>query len=135
MPRSLPALLRAHRVGAKAAHAGFDWPGLEGPLDKVEEEFRELRRALETGDRGAASGELGDLLFALVNVARKLELDPEQALLSTVDRFVRRFRYVERRLGKPLEEASLEEMDRLWEEAKAGTPAGSEGAPGGGGPS
>lgn len=118
VPRSLPALLRAHRVGEKAAAAGFDWPDLRGPAHKVEEEWAEFRRAAEGGDRAAAERELGDLLFAVVNVARKLGIEPEQALRGTVERFSARFRYVERQLGKPLREATLEEMDALWERAK-----------------
>lgn len=119
VPRSLPALLRAHRVGEKAAAAGFDWPDLRGPSEKVEEEWREFRQAVAGGDRAAAARELGDLLFALVNVARKLQIEPELALRGTVERFSARFRYIERHLGKPLRDASLAEMDVLWERAKA----------------
>ncbi|HEX9793546.1 MAG TPA: nucleoside triphosphate pyrophosphohydrolase [Planctomycetota bacterium] len=119
VPRSLPALLRAYRVGEKAAAAGFDWPDLAGPAEKVEEEWREFHAAAAAGDREAAAAELGDLLFAVVNVARKLEIEPELALRGTVERFSARFRFVERELGKPLREASMPEMDRLWERAKS----------------
>lgn len=118
VPRSLPALLRAYRVGEKAANAGFDWPDLAGPSAKVEEEWGEFRAAVESGDRAAAAAELGDLLFAVVNVARKLKIEPELALRGTVERFSRRFRHVEAGLGKPLADATLEEMDVLWEQAK-----------------
>lgn len=122
VPRSLPALLRAFRVGQKAANAGFDWPDLDGPLHKVEEEWAELREALAAGDRPGAEHELGDLLFAVVNVARKAGIEPELALRRTVERFQARFRYVEARLEKPLAEATLEEMDALWEESKRAHP-------------
>lgn len=118
VPRSLPALLRAYRVGQKAAAAGFDWPDLHGPAEKVDEEWGELREAIASGDQAAAAAELGDLLFAVVNVARKLGIEPELALRSTVERFQARFAYVEQNLGKPLREASLAEMDALWEQAK-----------------
>lgn len=124
VPTSLPALLRAYRVGQKAANAGFDWPDLRGPFDKVEEEWAELRAAAASGDRAAAAAELGDLLFAVVNVARKLEIEPELALRGTVERFQARFRWIERHLGKPLKEATPAELDALWEAAKrAGTGA------------
>lgn len=118
VPRSLPALLRAYRVGQKAANAGFDWPDLAGPAAKVEEEWRELQAAAAGGDRKASAAELGDLLFAVVNVARKLEIEPELALRATVERFQARFRWVEARIGKPLREASLAELNALWEQAK-----------------
>jgi len=118
VPRSLPALLRAYRVGQKAAHSGFDWPDLEGPAHKVDEEWAEFRAAAEAGDHERAGEELGDLLFAVVNVARKLKIEPELALRGTVERFSRRFRHVEKGLEKPMAEATLEEMDVLWEEAK-----------------
>jgi tetrapyrrole methylase family protein/MazG family protein len=119
VPRSLPALLRAYRVGEKASNAGFDWPDLQGPQAKVEEEWGEFQEALAEEDRERAAEELGDLLFAVVNVARKLKIEPELALRGTVERFSSRFRHVEQGLDKPLAEASLAEMDRLWEEAKS----------------
>ncbi|MDA1259948.1 MAG: nucleoside triphosphate pyrophosphohydrolase [Planctomycetota bacterium] len=119
VPRSLPALTRAWRVGQKASSAGFDWPDASGPAEKVEEEWAELKHAQASGDREAVSRELGDLLFAVVNLARKLEVEPELALRGTVERFQQRFRFVEQRIGKPLREATLAEMDALWDEAKA----------------
>lgn len=119
VPSSLPALLRAYRVGQKAANAGFDWPDLLGPAEKVEEEWAELQDAIARDDRSAAEHELGDLLFAIVNLARKLKIEPELALRGTIERFSSRFRHIERHLGKPLAEATLDEMDALWDEAKA----------------
>ncbi|RMH02634.1 MAG: nucleoside triphosphate pyrophosphohydrolase [Planctomycetota bacterium] len=118
VPATLPALLRAWRVGQKAANAGFDWPDLLGPAEKVEEEWAEFQEAVARDDREAARHELGDLLFAVVNLARKIDVEPELALRGTIERFTARFRHIERHLGKPLGEASLEEMDALWEEAK-----------------
>ncbi len=139
VPASLPALTLARRVGDKAAAAGFDWPDLSGPVHKVEEELGELAAAAESGDRTAVEDELGDLLFAVVNVARKLGVDPETALRRTVARFRERFGYVERRLGERLRGASLEELEALWQEAKrtaaAAEPTGAEGRASDGGAS
>ena len=118
VPTSMPALLRAYRVGQKASSAGFDWPDLLGPEEKIEEEWAEFREAVEEGDREHARHELGDLLFAVVNLARKMELEPELALRGTIERFSTRFQYIEKHIGKPLSEATLEEMDSLWDEAK-----------------
>lgn len=121
VPRELPALLRAYRVGEKAAGVGFDWPEAAGPLDKIEEEFAELRAEVEPGspDRDRTAAELGDLLFALVNLARHLGINPEMALRGTVDRFESRFRQVESSLGERMGQgATLEEMEAAWEAAK-----------------
>ncbi|MFQ5503206.1 MAG: nucleoside triphosphate pyrophosphohydrolase [Planctomycetota bacterium] len=122
IPKSLPALLQATRIGEKAARVGFEWPDLTGPMDKLDEELAELRHEIDRGESDASrvSAELGDLLFAAVNVARKLGVDPELALRATVGRFQDRFRHIEKRLGPRLAEASLEEMEQLWEEAKEG---------------
>ncbi len=120
VPTALPALLKAFRVGEKAARAGFDWPDAAGPRQKLGEELAELDAALAAGDPGAASRELGDVLFSVVNVARHAGVDPEMALRGTVDEFMRRFAYVERRLGERLGQASLAEMEALWQEAKRG---------------
>ncbi len=122
VPGSLPALTGAYRITQKAAGVGFDWPEAAAVLDKVEEEIRELRATLR-GDvaRDAMREELGDLLFSVANLARKLELDPEAALAQTNLKFRRRFAAVEAGLlaaGRPLGEASLAEMDALWEAAK-----------------
>lgn len=121
VPRQLPALLRAQRVQHKAARLGFDWEQLSGPLDKVEEEWRELRQACQVGEAAQVEEEFGDLLFALVNTARFLKLCPEDALRRAVDKFERRFRAVEaefRLRGRELSGTSLEEMDRVWEQVK-----------------
>lgn len=119
--QGMPALLRAYKVQRKAAKVGFDWPDIEGPLAKVHEELAELQAAYQSGDRARYEEEFGDLLFAAVNVARFLQVDPEVALTATVDKFVRRFAYIEaqaRRNRKKLSEMGLAEMDRLWDEAK-----------------
>lgn len=128
VPASLPALLGAYRLTQKAAGIGFDWPGAEAVLAKVEEEIGELRRALAAGTAGAAGApppavreEVGDLLFTVANLARKLELDPEAALAAANRKFRRRFEHVERGVaarGQRLGEATLAEMDALWDEAK-----------------
>lgn len=121
VPRSLPALHRAKRVSEKAAGVGFDWPGALEVLDKVEEECAELRAAIAQKNAEASSEELGDLLFALVNLGRHLSVDAERSLHQTTDKFERRFSHVEKRLaeqGKTWGETTLAEMDKLWEEAK-----------------
>ncbi len=115
------ALAAAVSAGARAAGRGFDWPDVSGPLSKVEEELSELRAALLEGP-ARAEEELGDALFALVNVARHLRLDPERALLGTVDRFERRLGVVESLLGaagRSIAEASEDELAAAWAEAKA----------------
>ncbi len=117
----LPALSRAQKLQKRAARAGFDWPEVDGVLGKIAEELDEVRVEIERGDEQALSGEIGDLLFACVNLARYAGIDPETALRSTNEKFERRFRYLERVLhgqGKALEQCSLEEMDELWDEAK-----------------
>ncbi|MBI3269177.1 MAG: nucleoside triphosphate pyrophosphohydrolase [Planctomycetes bacterium] len=121
IPAELPALAKALRLSQKAAKVGFDWPDVEAVLTKVEEEVREFAAAARAGDRAHAREELGDLLFCLANVARKLELDPEDGLRQTNEKFIRRFKHVERRLrerGKTADEATPAEMDALWNEAK-----------------
>ena len=117
--RSLPGLIRAEKVQHKAAKVGFDWDEVSGALDKVREETAEVARAID-GD-GAPSEELGDLLFAVVNVARFLKTDPEDAINLTTDKFIRRFAQVEQAAkdaGRSLSEMSLAEMDALWDAAK-----------------
>ncbi len=120
VPRALPALLRAFRVGEKAARVGFDWRDMRGPRAKVDEELAELDLALAGDDQAAREAEIGDLLLSVVSVARHCGVNPEVALRSTVDRFVRRFQYIERELGERLEEASLDEKEALWQAAKKG---------------
>jgi MazG family protein len=121
VPREMPALARADRLTEKASRVGFDWPDPSGARAKVAEELAELDAAMASGDRSELEHELGDALFALANLGRKLGIAPEEALRATIGRFVRRFTHVERRLedaGIPPGAASLEEMDRLWDEAK-----------------
>jgi MazG family protein len=122
VPTALPALLRAQRVQEKASRVGFDWSSADGALEKVAEELDELRRERDAGASAErVSDEFGDLLFALVNAARHWKLVPEDALRGAVDKFDRRFREVERRFaarGTPLSEATLEEMDSVWNDVK-----------------
>jgi MazG family protein len=124
VPASLPALLGAYRLTQKAAGVGFDWPDAAPVLDKAEEEIAELREALAQGEKDAVREEVGDLLFTVANLARKLEVDPEAALAGTNRKFRRRFAKIEEGLaarGKTAAEATLEEMDALWEAAKEKT--------------
>lgn len=122
VPQSLPALLKASRLTAKAARVGFDWRRTEDVFDKIDEELAELREAVGKADTASAEEEIGDLLFTIANIARKLEINPEEALQSTNRKFMRRFESMEsavRASGRNLDELSLEEMDRLWDDAKS----------------
>jgi MazG family protein len=122
LPRSLPALLGAYKIGARAAAVGFDWRRAADVLDKVEEEIAELRRAIRRGRRRTIGEELGDLLFAVANLARKLEIEPEGALRRANDKFARRFAALERGFrtrGRTLHEATLAELDAEWTRIKA----------------
>jgi MazG family protein len=117
----VPAVMEAYQMTTKAARVGFDWPDAGAVLEKVEEELHELREAVTAGNRAAAAAEVGDLLFAVVNLARLLGEDPESALKSANRKFRRRFRHVEDRLrerGLTPAGSSLEEMESLWTEAK-----------------
>lgn len=121
LPRSMPALARAQRTGERASYFGFDWPGPEEVWTKVEEELSELKKAMASGAKGRIREEMGDLLFCLANLARFFDLQAEEALSEATDRFLARFAHIERRIreqGKTLSEASLKEMDALWDEAK-----------------
>ncbi len=121
IPRSAPALVRATRAGEKAGAVGFDWPDAAGVRDKVNEELAELDHACQAGDRGQMMHELGDTLFALTNLARKLGLDAENALREATDRFARRFGHMEETLlaeGRTVASATPEELERLWQAAK-----------------
>lgn len=121
IPKGLPALNRAHKLQAKAAQVGFDWPDYRGALDKLQEELDELKAAIDHNNKEEIFQELGDILFAVVNVARLLEIDAEGALTGTNSKFERRFRYIEyksREAGKPLHKMTLKEMDYWWNEAK-----------------
>ncbi len=122
VPEALPALLRAERITQKAAQVGFDWTDASGPMAKLEEELLEFKAAQASLDRKRAEEELGDLLLSVVNVARFFEVSAENALRGAVLRFMGRFQFVEEGLkkrGKTLSEATMEEMETLWQEAKA----------------
>ena len=123
VPASFPAMTRALKLQEQAGKVGFDWNDARQVLDKITEETAEVRDALETGGLDAVKDEIGDLLFAAVNLARHAGVDPEAALRGTNEKFIRRFGYVEARLadqGKRPQEASLDEMEALWVEAKRG---------------
>jgi tetrapyrrole methylase family protein/MazG family protein len=121
----MPALLRAHKISSKAARVGFDWSNINDIFLKLHEEIDELKEALKSNQEQPAAPEVeqevGDLLFVVVNIARFLKIDPETALRKTNQKFIQRFQYIEQQLrqaGKDVHESSLEEMERLWQEAK-----------------
>ncbi len=131
MPGSFPALMEAAKLGSKAAKVGFDWPDTEGVFAKLDEEISELREAItergrhsiQKGDSAApdpVAEELGDLLFTVVNLSRRLGVDPELALRGTNQKFRRRFAAMESASDRPLEHQSPEQLEALWSEAKAG---------------
>jgi tetrapyrrole methylase family protein/MazG family protein len=122
VPRAMPALLRAHRLSEKASRVGFDWAAATEVLEKVHEEVAELEAAMQLGDPREAEAELGDVLFALTSLGRHLGFQTEDALHGANERFIRRFHYIESRLAarqQDLHTTSLNEMNDLWEEAKA----------------
>ena len=121
VPRSLPAMVKAYRMGEKAAGAGFDWEQKEDVWDKVREELGEVEAEMKSGSKTDLEGEFGDLLFALVNACRLYGVDPESALERTNKKFIQRFNYMEERAaakGHPLHEMSLGAMEEMWQEAK-----------------
>lgn len=121
VPITLPAMTRAAKLQKRASSAGFDWPSMDGVLKQVEEELAEVREAVSSGDDGAVREELGDLIFSVVNACRHARIDPETATRAANEKFERRFQYIERKLaeqGETPQEASLERMDHLWNEAK-----------------
>ncbi len=121
IPKSLPALLRAHEIGLRAAAVGFDWVRADDVVGKIEEEVAELRRALAHERRARVEEEIGDLLFALANLCRKLGVEPESALRKANDKFTERFTALERRLaarGRSVHEAGLDELDAEWQALK-----------------
>jgi len=128
VPVGAPALTRAVKLQNKAAKVGFDWPEVRPVLDKIREEIDEVETEIAAGDREAAAGEVGDLLFAMANLARHLGVDPEAALRGTNQKFVNRFAFIEDRLaeqGRAPSQASLDEMEDLWQAAKTqARPAG-----------
>ena len=121
VPNSLPSLIKAYRIQDKARNVGFDWKEKEDVWEKVEEELEELKVELAKGDKENSTQELGDFLFSVINAARLYKLNPDNALEKTNQKFIRRFNYVEDhslKQGKNLKDMSLEEMDKLWDEAK-----------------
>ncbi|MBW8814532.1 MAG: nucleoside triphosphate pyrophosphohydrolase [Caulobacterales bacterium] len=122
VPLGLPGLTRAVKLSKRAAKVGFVWPTVEDVVHKLHEEVGEMLAEIEAGDLDKVRDELGDVLFVVANLARTLDVDPEDAIRSTNAKFVRRFGYVEQRLaerGKTPEQSDLAEMDALWDEAKA----------------
>jgi MazG family protein len=122
VPQAMPALLKASRLTEKAARVGFDWRRTEDVFDKLDEEVAELREAVAEGDAEHVHEEIGDLLFTIANIARKVNVNPEEALQSTNRKFMRRFESMEARVREReqnLDQLELEEMDRLWDDAKA----------------
>ena len=121
VPNSLPSLIKAYRIQDKARNVGFDWKEKEDVWDKVQEELEELKVELAKGNKENSTQELGDFLFSVINAARLYKLNPDNALEKTNQKFIRRFNYVEDhslKQGKNLKDMSLEEMDKLWDEAK-----------------
>jgi len=122
VPQSLPALLKASRLTEKAARVGFDWRRAEDVFDKIDEEIGELRDAINGKNPQNIHDEIGDLLFSIANIARKLDVSPEEALQSANRKYMRRFEVMERSVrseGRNLDQLTLEQMDALWDEAKA----------------
>ncbi len=121
IPQHLPALMKAEKVQKKASKVGFDWSDRNNVWNKVAEEISEFKEAVKSNDASKMKKELGDVLFSIVNYARFVHIDPEEALQSTVQKFTARFQYIEEKLkeaGKDIHQSNLEEMDKLWEEAK-----------------
>lgn len=121
VPRVLPALMRSEKVQKRAARAGFDWRDVSGAVSKAHEELGELETEIKKGDKAACLDELGDLLFSVVNIARFLEVEPEEALTSSCDKFIKRFALCEKMAaenGGDFKKMSLEQIDELWEKAK-----------------
>ncbi len=118
VPRGMASLLRAHEVSKRAVRVGFEWPNLEAVFHKLREEESELREALSTGSQERVESEIGDLLFTVVNIARWLKVEPEEALRKMLNRFTARFMHMEEAAGQDLRNLSPAEWDQLWEEAK-----------------
>ena len=123
VPVSLPAMIKSHRIQDKARAVGFDWDHRDQVWDKVNEEINEVKHELRNGqDKEKTEGEIGDLLFSIINAARLYDVEPETALERTNRKFIHRFKYLEKKaleLGKSLKEMSLEEMEAIWQEAKS----------------
>lgn len=122
VPASLPSLIKAYRIQDKARNVGFDWQKKEDVWLKVREELDEFEAELRKGDQERSAKELGDFLFSIINAARLYHLNPDNALESTNQKFIRRFGYVERKtkeMGREMKDMTLAELDTLWDEAKA----------------
>ena len=123
VPDALPSLIKAYRIQEKASNVGFDWSEASEVWSKVKEEISEFEAEVSEKDKEQAVSEFGDVLFSLINAARKYHINPDNALERTNQKFIKRFNYVEQKAkeaGRKLNELTLEEMDRLWEEAKQG---------------
>ncbi|MEJ2045055.1 MAG: nucleoside triphosphate pyrophosphohydrolase [Reinekea sp.] len=121
IPVALPGMIRARKLQSKAAKVGFDWPSVQDVLEKADEELAELKEAIAGGDQAHMESELGDILFVLANVARHLDIDPEQAVRNTNQKFEHRFRFIEQQVGaseKNWTDYSLDELDAYWNQAK-----------------
>ena len=124
VPKSLPAMVKANRIQDKVAGVGFDWEKPEQVFEKVKEELAELQQEVDSQNVDAIESEFGDVLFSMINYARFLNINPENALERTNKKFIKRFQYLEtqsKKKNKSLSEMSLEEMDKIWEEAKKET--------------
>jgi tetrapyrrole methylase family protein/MazG family protein len=121
VPETLPSLLRAHRLQKRAAGVGFDWEKADDVLKKLDEELKEFKEALGTKNKDMIEDELGDIFFMLVNISRFIGVNPEDAHRKTISKFIHRFRYIEMKAaehGRKLSDMTLDEMDKLWDEAK-----------------
>jgi MazG family protein len=121
VPKSMSALARAYRVQEKASRVGFDWGHVDDVWKKVHEEMAELQEAIDKNDAATQEEELGDVIFSIVNVSRFMKANPEDALRGTIEKFIRRFRYVEKKfseMNRSMKDSTLEEMDKYWDEAK-----------------
>jgi tetrapyrrole methylase family protein/MazG family protein len=121
IPLALPSLLKAYKIQSRVAKVGFDWDNVDGVIDKIKEELKEVQEAIKIGEKIKIEEEIGDLLFSLVNLARFLRIDPETALRKTNRKFEKRFKRLEKlaqQKGKSLKDMTLSEMDSLWEEIK-----------------
>lgn len=121
VPKHLPALLKAYRIQQKVSRVGFDWEKIEDVAAKLDEEVKEFKEALVSQDNARITDEAGDILFSIANLLRFIHINPEEALTSTINKFTARFRHIEKRAGemkKNLEEMTIDEMERLWQEAK-----------------
>ncbi len=116
IPNGLPSVLKAYKMQKKASKAGFDWQNADGAIKKMEEELEEMREAYKNNDYDNLKEEIGDVMFSLINVARLSGVDPEDALMGTINKFSKRFRYIESKAD--IEKISIDEMEKLWEEAK-----------------